>query len=250
VPPAPVSLARALSKLGVCSRKEAERLVREGRVRVDGRVVRQPGRRLDLGRARLAVDGRAVEEQEVERLVLAFHKPKDVVTTRSDPAGRLTVYDVLDDPPAWVFPVGRLDRDSSGLLLLTNDHRLAHRLTDPAHGTEKRYHVRVAGLPSADALRVLRDGVDVGDATPTRPARVRLLGAPRQGGAWLEVVLTEGRNRQIRRMCAAVGHEVQELVRVGIGELGLGDLAPGAWRRLRPQEVERLERAPRRGGGR
>ncbi len=151
--------------------------------------------------------------------------------------------------PGWVFPVGRLDRDTSGLLILTNDHRLGERLTSPGHHVPKTYHARVAGVPDGEALRALREGVPLGDGSVTRPAKVRLLGTPRgasparsapKGSTWLEIVLTEGKNRQVRRMGAAVGHEVLELVRVRIGRLGLGDLAPGEWRELGREEVRRL----------
>jgi pseudouridine synthase len=195
---------------------------------------------VDLRRDRIALDGREVGEGEVERLVLAYHKPEGLITSRVDPGGRPTLYDALPDLPGWVFPVGRLDRRSSGLLILTNDHRLGHRLTDPEAHVEKRYHVKVAGVPAPEALAALRDGVDIGDAEPTRPAHVRLLGTPREGGAWLEITLVEGRNRQIRRMCAALGHDVLALVRVAIGGLTLRGLEPGRWRRLGPEEIERL----------
>jgi pseudouridine synthase len=136
--------------------------------------------------------------------------------------------------------VGRLDKDSSGLLILTNDHRLGQRLTDPEAHVEKRYHARVRGVPSDEALQALREGMDIGDPTLTRPARVRALGSPKDGGAWLEIVLTEGRNRQIRRMTAALGHDVRELVRVAIGRLDLGGLPSGEWRKLDAADVRRL----------
>jgi 23S rRNA pseudouridine2605 synthase len=234
-----VSLARALSKFGVCSRKEAERWIAAGRVAVDGRPVTAPQRRLDPGRALVTVDGLRVGD-DTERVVLALHKPAGYITSRLDPGGRPTVYALIAEVDRWVFPVGRLDRDSSGLLLLTNDHRLGQRLTDPAHHVPKTYHVRVDGVPDQAALRALREGVPLGDGTLSRPAGVTPLGAARGGGAWLEVVLTEGKNRQIRRMCAAVGHEVRELIRVAIGGLGLGELPPGAWRRLSAAEARRL----------
>jgi 23S rRNA pseudouridine2605 synthase len=236
-----VSLARALSKFGVCSRAEAVRLVEAGRVRVGGRVVLSPARRIDPRRDRVTVDGGRVGEA-TERVVLALHKPVGHITSRTDPGGRTTVYALLGEVGRWVFPVGRLDRDTSGLLVLTNDHRLGERLTDPRHHVPKTYHVRVRGVPDAEALRVLRSGVPLGEGTLTKPAAVRLLGAARGGSSWLEMVLTEGKNRQVRRMCQAVGHEVQELVRVGIGGLALGDLPLGHWRRLEPAEVEALER--------
>jgi len=240
----PLSLARALSKFGVCSRKQAEDWIRAARVTVDGQVVLWPQRRIDPRRSRVEVDGKRVGDQ-TERVVIALHKPVGYVTSRLDPRGRPTVYDLLGDVGAWVFPVGRLDRDSSGLLVVTNDHRLGQQLTDPERHVPKTYHVRVSGLPDGNALRILRQGTPLPGGTLTRPARVRLLGTTRGGESWLEIVLTEGKNRQVRRMCAAVGHEVQELARVRIGGLVLGDLPPGGWRRLSPDEVERLA-APRR----
>ncbi|HET7290958.1 MAG TPA: pseudouridine synthase [Vicinamibacteria bacterium] len=234
----PLSLARALSKFGVCSRSEAVRRIAAGRVTLNGRVVTRPETRLDPRRDRVCVDGAPVED-ETESVVLALNKPPGYVTTRSDPAGRPTVYDLVGKAERWVFPVGRLDRDSSGLLLLTNDHRLGERLTSPAAHVPKTYHARVRGLPDAAALRVLREGVPLEDGL-TRRARVRALGAARDGTTWLEIVLTEGKNRQVRRMCAAVGHDVVELVRVRVGSLALGDLPSGGWRRLGPDEVSRL----------
>jgi pseudouridine synthase len=176
---------------------------------------------------------------DTERIVLMLHKPRGLITTRTDPGGRPTVYDLLGDVGRWVFPVGRLDRDTSGLLLLTNDHRLGQRLTDPAHHVPKTYHVRVKGVPSTEALRVLREGAPLGGGETSRPARVRGLGS-RRDGTWLEIVLTEGKNRQVRRMCAGIGHDVLDLVRVRVGRLGLGDLAPGRWRRLDAEDIARL----------
>jgi pseudouridine synthase len=207
-------------------------------VRVDGREERAASRWIDPRRDRLTVDGRAVGEA-TPRVVLAFHKPKGCVTTRTDPGERPTVYDALGRLDTWVFPVGRLDRDTSGLLILTNDHRLGHRLTDPEHHVPKTYHARVAGVPGREALSALREGIPLGDGTVTRPARIRPLGTVR-GSTWLEIVLTEGKNRQVRRMCAAVGHDVLELVRVGIGRLGLGGLAVGEWRELGSEDVRLL----------
>jgi 23S rRNA pseudouridine2605 synthase len=237
-----VSLARALSKFGVCSRSQAVKAIEAGRVRVDGVVVHTPSLRIDPRRARVELDGRRVSER-VERVVHAFHKPVGCITSRSDPAGRITVYDLIGDLGRWVFPIGRLDRDSSGLLLLTNDHRLGQRLTDPQAHVPKTYHVRVEGLPTAEALQALREGPTLHDG-PTRPVPLRVLGASRGGGTWLEIVLTEGRNRQLRRMCAAVGHGVQELVRVAIGGLALGELPVGATRRLSDEEVAGLTGLP------
>jgi pseudouridine synthase len=201
--------------------------------------VRWPERRIDPRRDRVTVDGSAVGD-DTERIVLALHKPAGFVTSRSDPAGRATVYDLLRGVDLWVFPVGRLDRDTSGLLVLTNDHRLGERLTSPESRVPKTYHARVAGVPDGEALRILREGTPIGRDGVTRPAKVRVLGAARDGSTWLEIVLTEGKNRQVRRMGAAVGHEVRELVRVAVGGLALGDLTPGEWRRLDPAEIARL----------
>jgi 23S rRNA pseudouridine2605 synthase len=241
-----LSLARALSKFGVCSRKEAERWIEAGRVGIDGKVVRWPARRIDPRRDRVTVDGAPVGDS-TERVVVALHKPPDYITTRTDPSGRPTVYSLLGDFGRWVFPVGRLDRDTSGLLILTNDHRLGQRLTDPEAHVTKTYHARVEGVPDAATLAALSEGVPLPDGTLTRPARVKSLGAARGGGTWLEIVLTEGKNRQVRRMCATLGHDVQALARVAVGGLALGDLAPGEWRRLGPEEIARLAPATRRG---
>ncbi len=196
---------------------------------------------VDPRRDRVSVDGRELGEA-TPRVVIAFHKPAGLVTTRVDPGGRPTVYDALPNLERWVFPVGRLDRDSSGLLILTNDHRLGERLTSPGQAVPKTYHARVAGLPDAEALRALREGVPLEDGALTRPARVRVLGSVR-GSTWLEIVLREGRNRQVRRMCAAVGHDVLALVRVRIGALGLAGLAAGDWRELTPREIALLVRS-------
>jgi 23S rRNA pseudouridine2605 synthase len=234
-----VSLARALSKFGVCSRTQAVLLVEAGRVGVGGRVVRSPSHRIDPRHDRVTVDGRRVGD-ECERVVVVLHKPEGYITSRTDPGGRATVYDLLGDVGRWVFPVGRLDRDTRGLLVLTNDHRLGQQLTDPCQHVPKTYHVRVEGVPDGAALRALRAGLPLHDGRQTRPARVGILGAARGGTAWLEIVLTEGKNRQVRRMLSAVGHDVRELVRVAIGGLALGALPSGQWRRLDAAEVESL----------
>ena len=240
----PLSLARALSKFGVCSRREAERWIEDGRVAVSGHVVRAPTRRIDPRKDVVTVDGARVGD-DTARVAIALHKPVGYITSRTDPGGRLTVYELLSGLDRWVFPVGRLDKDTSGLLILTNDHRLGHRLTDPGHHVPKTYHARVRGVPSPEAVRALAEGVPLDDGVVTRPAIVRPLGSGREGGGWLEIVLTEGKNRQVRRMCAAVGHDVIDLVRVAIGSLGLGDLAPGEWRVLDASALAALERVPR-----
>jgi 23S rRNA pseudouridine2605 synthase len=244
----PLSLARALSKFGVCSRSEAERLIGSGRVAVNGAVAETPSRRIDPRRDAVTVDGKRVGDR-VDRVSIALHKPPGYITTRDDPGGRPTVYALLDGVGEWVFPVGRLDRETSGLLVLTNDHRLGQRLTDPEEHVRKTYHARVRGVPAQEVLAALAEGVDIGDGVTTRPAEVRSLGSSRRGGTWVEIVLTEGKNRQVRKMCAAVGHDVLDLVRVAIGDLTLGALAAGEWRRLGPEDLAALGHPPRARGG-
>jgi 23S rRNA pseudouridine2605 synthase len=233
-----VQLHRALSKLGLASRTEAWDWIRAGLVRVDGRVVTDPLTWVDLHRQRIARAGRAAEPPPP--VVLALHKPRGIVTTRRDERGRRTVYDLLPPGLPWVFPAGRLDADSEGLLVLTNEAQVAVRLTEPAHRVPKTYHVTVSGSPAPATLEQLRRGIDYGEGR-TRPAVVTLLEqGPRT--ARLEMVLTEGRNRQVRRMWAALGHRVKRLVRVAIGTLQLGDLPAGACRTLAAAEVAELVR--------
>jgi len=230
-------LARVLSKLGVCSRSQAERAVREGRVTVDGRVVRDPERPADAMRQRIELDGVAVAA--AARVYVVLNKPRGLVVSAADERGRATVYDLLRDAGLpWLGPVGRLDQASEGLLLLSNDSIWAAGLTEPRHHVDKTYHVQVDRVPDQDALRRLVEGVvDRGERLAAR--RVGLL---RQGqkNAWLEIVLDEGRNRHIRRLLAAHGMNVLRLVRVAIGPLALGDLAKGQWRHLEAAEVRAL----------
>jgi pseudouridine synthase len=232
-------LHRAVSKLGWGSRKQAWDWIRAGQVRVDGRVVTDPLAWIDLERQAVTHAG---QEAVNERVVLALHKPRGYVTTRRDERGRRTVYDLLPGELPWVFPAGRLDADSEGLLVLTNDSALAVRLTKPEHRVPKTYHVTVGGRPTEAALERLSEGVDLPDGK-TRPARVRLLKAG-QKSSLLEVILTEGRNRQVRRMTAAVGHRTRRLVRVAIGGLDLGGLPRGAHRLLDEADVRRLLAGP------
>jgi len=230
-------LARVLSKRGLCSRSEAARLVAAGRVRVGGRVVRDPEAPTLLD-ADVAIDGD--EAAAAEPLHLLLNKPRGLVTTRSDEQGRATVYDCFAgaDLP-WIAPVGRLDRASEGLLLFSNDPAFAAAITDPEQGIEKTYHVQVEGLVDADALRRMEAGIDI-DGERRRAARATLLRSGAKN-CWLEIVLDEGRNRQIRRMLEALGFPVLRLVRVAIGGLSLGDLAKGRWRRLTDADIVALQ---------
>jgi len=234
-PPIPkVSLNRALSKLGFCSRKQAELLIAEGRVRVGGKVARDPSMWIDLDRDRIAVDGEGIAAER--KVYLMLNKPRGLVTTRHDPEGRGTVYDCLADLDLpFVAPVGRLDKASEGLLLMTNDTRWANDLLDPASHVAKTYHVQIAAAPDEAMLARFRQGAIVDEELLTASS-IALL---RSGGrtAWLEIVLDEGRNRQIRRLLGAFEIEVLRLVRVAIGKLELGDLAKGKARHLTAAEL-------------
>jgi 23S rRNA pseudouridine2605 synthase len=230
-------VARVLSKLGVCSRSEGERLVRAGRVRVDGVLVSDPETPVDAARQRVSVDDAVADA--VAKVYIMFNKPRGMLVTASDEQGRATVYDALAGAGLpWLGPVGRLDKASEGLLLLSNDTQWAAGITDPAGQLAKTYHVQVAGLPDAGALAAMREGtVDEGERLAAVNATILRAGAR---NAWLEIVLDEGRNRQIRRLLAALDYEVLRLLRVRIGDLPLGDLGKGQWRALAPAEVAAL----------
>jgi 23S rRNA pseudouridine2605 synthase len=239
-PSARVSIARALSKLGYCSRTQAASLIRQGRVLVNGAICRAPALRIDMERDQISVDGRALTA--ADHVYLMLNKPRGLVTSWIDERGRPTVYQCLTDSALpWVSPVGRLDKASEGLLLFTNDTRWAARVTDPATHLEKVYHVRVACLADDIHLGQLVGGITDGGQT-LRAIRVRVL---RQGKrtSWLEIVLDEGKNRQIRRMLGAQDITVLRLVRTAIGPLELGTLKKGAYRHLTPQEKEALQSA-------
>jgi 23S rRNA pseudouridine2605 synthase len=218
----------------VGSRRVCEELIAEGRVAVNGRVA-QLGVRVDVDHDLVEVDGAPVGIRP-DLVYLLLNKPVGVVTTAEDPQGRPTVVELVPAEPR-VFPVGRLDRDTEGLLLLTNDGELAHRLTHPSFGVEKEYLAQVEGRPSRAAVRRLREGVDLEDG-PTAPARVSTTDPD-----VLRIVVHEGRNRQVRRMCDAVGHPVRRLVRVRIGPLADRALPPGQWRALTLEEVRALSEA-------
>ena len=230
-------LAKYLAHAGVASRRAAERLVAEGRVTVGGGVADDPAQDVDESSG-VEVDGRPVAPEPRE--VYALNKPAGVVSTASDTHGRPIVTDLIESERR-LYPVGRLDADTTGLILLTNDGELANRLTHPRYGVEKVYRARVTPVPvSAPALRALREGVEIEDGR-TAPAHVRELSP-----GLLEIVISEGRKRQVRRMIEAVGHRVTGLERVRFGPLALNSLAPGEHRRLTAAEVERLRRAPAR----
>ena len=231
-------LQKILARAGIASRRRAEEIIRAGRVKVNGQVVDRPGVKVDSARDKIEVNGRPLTFKE-RYCYLAFYKPRGVVTTLFDPQGRPKVRDFLRAVPERVFPVGRLDYDSEGLLLLTNDGELAYRLTHPRYKVPKIYTVWVAGNVETGALRKLEKGVLLDDG-PTQPAVVEVVRRGRQQTV-LRVTVTEGKKRQVRRMCAAVGHPVLRLKRTGIGMLRLGRLKPGAYRYLSSREVEQLK---------
>ncbi|MBI3876806.1 MAG: rRNA pseudouridine synthase [Verrucomicrobia bacterium] len=235
-------LARALSKLGFCSRSEAWKLIHAGRVRVNGAVCRDAEQRVSLGRDRIEVDGRSVEAER--KVYLMLNKPRGFVTTASDEKGRGTVFDSLKNAghsgESHLFAVGRLDKASEGLLLFTNDTAWAARITDPASRILKTYHAQVDCVADDALVRRMTTGVrDGGDLLAARRVSVLRHG---EKNSWLEIVLDEGRNRHIRRMLAALGVNVLRLVRIAIGSLQLGSLAKGALRELTREEVEALGR--------
>jgi 23S rRNA pseudouridine2605 synthase len=226
------TLERVLSKAGIGSRTEARRWIAEGRVRVNGRVVTDPDEWIDLERDRVAFDGRPLRKSE--RTYLLLYKPKGYLTTYRDPQGRPTIYDLLPDRDRYLFPVGRLDLDTSGLLILTNDTAFAERLTNPEYKVPKTYLVKASKVLSDEQLDVLRQGIRLRDGM-TKPAIVNRLSANK-----FEITITEGRNRQVRRMVEALGAKVLKLVRVAIGRIRIGDLQIGRSRKLTAAEIKML----------
>lgn len=236
-----VAVARALSKLGAGSRRDGERWVAEGRVRVNGQPVRDPAQRVDPRRDAITLDGERV--RPAARRYYALHKPRGVVVSRAAERGAESVYALLPpDLAEFVAPVGRLDRASEGLLLFTNDTRWADAILAPASHVPKTYHVQVDTRPDEALLDQLRAGLDTADGERLAAAEARVVRASERSG-WLELVLHEGRNRHVRRMLAAAGVEVRRLIRVAVGPLALGDLPRGAVRPLTPAEQGALARA-------
>lgn len=237
-----VGLARALSKQGYCSRSHAAVLIQAGQVRLNGKIQRDPETPVVLGKDRIVVDGQAIEPKK--KIYLMMNKPRGLVTTTSDEKGRQTVYSILEakDARPWVAPVGRLDKASEGLLLLTNDSEWAARVAAPATHLEKTYHVQIGILADEKLVTSLVRGVrtEDGDVLRARQARVLRTG---EKNCWLEIILDEGKNRQIRRMLQAQGVEVLRLIRVAIGPLQLGQVAKGNFRSLIGDEKHALDRA-------
>jgi len=251
-----VSLERALSKLGYCSRIQAASLVKAGRVSVNNRIVTSPSFRCSPGEDNIAVDGEKIRDKKCVYLVM--NKPVGIVTTRSDERGRKTVYDILGDVGEWIFPVGRLDKDTSGLLLFTNDNRFGERMTHPTFAIPKTYRVRLNKPILPEHERAFRQGmtlegdkllpasVRASESFPFSPghgqkvARGSACADERIPGCWIEMTIFEGKNRQVRRMCESVGYKVLELIRVKIGGYELANLKPGEWKKLAKHELDLL----------
>ncbi len=245
-------LQKVLAAAGVASRREAEQLILEGRVEVDGQTVTELGTRVDRQKQHIQVDGEALAKPRLA--YFAVNKPEGIVCTASDPAGRTLVTDLLPPEVGRMFNVGRLDIASEGLILVTNDGALANQLTHPRHGVEKTYEVQVAGDLNVEVLGTLRKGVHLAEGF-VQVVHVRIK-SRRRNGTILEMVLDEGRNREIRRLLAKVGHRVQRLTRIAVGPIRLGEMPKGASRRLTPEEVRKLheyisesEKKPRREKG-
>lgn len=230
------TLDRILSKAGLGSRTEARSWIGTGRVSVNGKVIQTPDHWVDLERDRVAFDGKPVRGEK--KIYLLLYKPKGYITTYKDPEGRPTVYDLIEDVDAWVFPVGRLDQDTSGLLILTNDSQLAERITNPDHKVPKTYLVKTSSRLDDEQLAQMRNGIELSDG-PTRPAVVEHL---RDAGnhSFFEITITEGRNRQVRRMVEAAGSKVSKLVRTKIGDIEIAGLEVGKHRPLSTDEVKGL----------
>ena len=232
-----IRLQKHLAECGIASRRKAEEYILAGRVTVNGKPVSELGAKVDPATEIVAFDGKTVSQEKKTYVLL--HKPEGYVTTASDEHGRPTVTDLVRDVPVRLSPVGRLDYSTSGLLLLTNDGELLYRLTHPKHEISKTYIIRVSGIPTADSINRLRDGVII-DGRKT--ARSKAVMIKNDGvNASLRLTIHEGRNRQVRKMCAAIGHDVLYLKRVSTGKISLGDLPKGQWRYLTEEEVRYLQ---------
>jgi pseudouridine synthase len=234
-------LQKVLAHAGVASRRASEGLIRQGRVKVNGQVITELGTKVDPQRDAISVDGRPLPKQAEQLVYIILNKPRSVLSAASDNRGRRTVLDLVDISER-VYPVGRLDFMSEGLILLTNDGNLTQKLTHPSHKIEKEYQVLISGNPSTDTLMRWREGGIELEGKPTAPAIVERMNLENDD-CWLKVILTEGRKRQIREVAKTLGHSVKSLTRVRIGPINLGRLKSGNWRYLSPREIDRLKRA-------
>jgi 23S rRNA pseudouridine2605 synthase len=241
-------LQKILAHAGVASRRASEELIQQGRVAVNGQVVTALGTKVDPHRDTIAVDGESLARHAEKLVYIILNKPYKVLSAASDDRSRQTVLELVDAPER-VYPVGRLDLRSQGLILLTNDGDLTKKLTHPRYGVEKEYHVLVEGTPSTKTLIQWRRGEIEVEGKPVAGAVVETLHREDDQTTWLKIILTEGRKREIREVAAALGHPVRTLIRVRIGPIELGHLKPGKWRYLKPDEVDRLKRAAGRDRG-
>ena len=230
-------LQKVLAAAGLASRRECEELILEGRVEVDGQVVTELGTRVDRYTQQIFVDGEPLPKPKL--VYFAVNKPEGVVCTANDPSGRPRITDLLPPGIGRVFNVGRLDMASEGLILVTNDGAMANELTHPRHGVEKTYHVQIAGHPTPEVLTQIRKGVHLAEGF-VKAANVRVK-SKRKNGTILEMVLDEGRNREIRRLLAKVGHRVQRLTRIAVGPIRLGEMPKGSVRKLTQEEIKKLQ---------
>ena len=230
-------LQKVISHAGIASRRGAEQLITEGRVMVNGDIVTQLGTKVDPTRDKVKVDGKLIKSFP-GKVYIILNKPAGYVSTLKDPQERPVVVDLLDNVTTRIFPVGRLDYDAEGLLLLTNDGELAHKLQHPRYRVVRTYEVKVKDIPTSRELSSLRNGVQLDDGIAL-PAKVAFL-KKTEKNCWLKMTIYEGRNRQVKRMCEAVGHHVLKLKRVRVGSLGLGSLSKGQYRHLTKDEVEKL----------
>ena len=240
-------IQKALADMGLCSRRQAEQIILEGRVKLNGHPVKL-GDKMDMHEDVLSVDGRTIRPpKKKEYKYYMLHKPRGYITTSSDDRGRKTVMELIKDIPERVYPVGRLDKDSEGLLLFTNDGALANALTHPSHQVAKMYRVTVHPAATKEQVVALANGVVLDDGTKTLPAIIRVV-AEDEDRTVMEMSIKEGKNRQIRRMCRAVGLDVARLSRKSVGAVKLGMLAPGKYRELKPSEILALEAAAEKAG--
>ena len=240
-----MTLDRVLSRYGLASRTAARQAIQAGRLKVNGRVVRDPDSWVAPGSSTIQLDGQRLKA--ARRIYLLFYKPKGVITSHGDPQGRRTVYDCLGEQSKWVSPVGRLDKDTSGLLLLTNDTPFADFVTSPDSDVPKTYLAKISGLMSEEVITRLGAGVEMKRGDRANPFSVRRV-EDRGKYTWLEVVLTEGKNREVRRMIEAVGFKVLKLVRTRIGSLTLQGLEVGKWRELAPAEIAAIRKGNGKSG--
>lgn len=235
-------LQKFLAEAGVASRRKAEELIQAGRVQVNGKTVKEMGCKIDPAKDKVTFDGRLVKTEQTKKVYIMLYKPEGYVTTAKEQFGRPAVLDLIHGVKERIFPVGRLDYDTSGLLLLTNDGDLTYKLTHPKHDVDKTYIAKLYGVPDAMDLQKFRRGVVI-DGRKTRPAKIQILEKDKdQRYCTVEIIIHEGKNRQVRKMCEAIKHPVAQLKRVATGELQLGDLKKGAYRHLTEKEVKYLQK--------